>query len=206
MIFNHAGLTLVLRKPELSELGILTDWIDSADYCRMLDGARANAHTSSVDRARAMLQDNADDHSTSKYLLAADRHNGEPIGLARICHLDWKNRHAEYSYIIGNTNYRGTLAAGDMNVTVYHYLFKELALQKVYGYVFEGNAASTRMNLFGGQIDGHLRLHEPTEEGFFDVTLFSITFEEFDKFIRSNAKGVLRKHIAQGLIQCPCFA
>ena len=67
MIFNHAGLTLVLRKPELSELGILADWIDSADYCRMLDGARANAHTSSVDRARAMLQDNADDHSTSKY-------------------------------------------------------------------------------------------------------------------------------------------
>jgi RimJ/RimL family protein N-acetyltransferase len=199
MIFSHPGLTLELRKPELNDVNIIALWVDSIEYGLLVESAPADLRVKGLDRANAMLQANADDSGTSKYLLATSRSNGEPVGLALICNIDWKNRHAQYSYIIGNPRFRGSLAAGDMNVTVYNYLFNHWNLHKVYGYVFDGNNASTRMNLFGGSLDGSLSKHEPSINGYKDVQLFSILKNEFEDFVKNNANGFMRKHIAQGL-------
>jgi RimJ/RimL family protein N-acetyltransferase len=168
----------------------------------MVESVPSNLRTSGTERAYAMLQANADDASTSKYFLAIDKPSGEPLGLAMISKIDWKNRHAQYSYIIGNTRFRGSLSAGDMNVTVYGYLFSEWNMNKVYGYVFDGNNASTRINTFGGSLDGKLIRHEPVSEDYKDVQIFSVLRHEFSDFVKNNAKGVMRKHIASGLILC----
>lgn len=89
-----------------------------------------------------------------------------------------------------------------MNVVIYGYMFEELGLNKVYGFVYADNEASARINQFGGRIDGRLRRHQPDQKGWRDVIVFSITKEDFKNFIHKNANGVLRKHIARNLIRC----
>jgi RimJ/RimL family protein N-acetyltransferase len=201
MIFLHQGLTLVLRKPELGDVNVLAHWIDSTEFSTLVENIPEKSRVTGIERANSMLQSNADDRSNSKYLLAVDKLTSEPVGLAIICRIDWKNRHAQYSYIIGNPRFRGSLAAGDMNVTVYNYLFAEWNLHKVYGYVFDGNTISARLNLFGGSFDGKLRRHEPINGDYKDVQLFSILQHEFRDFVKANATGVLRKHVAKGLFR-----
>jgi RimJ/RimL family protein N-acetyltransferase len=200
MIFMHPGLTLFLRKPELTDIDTIARWTESPEFALMVESAPSDVVRNGVERANAILQTNADDFGTSKYLLAANKSTGEPVGMAMICKIDWKNRHAEYSYIIGNPKFRGSLAAGDMNITVYSYMFNEWNLNKVYGYVFEGNNSSARLNLFGGTLDGKLRQHEPTSYRYKDVQLFSILQHEFREFVKNNTRGVLRKHISEGLL------
>lgn len=203
MIFHFPGLVLDLRKPEISDIDILADWLASPDFIRHVDGPDLEDALAYRARVEEMLQENADESCSNKYLMAVHKSQGTPIGLAMICKIDWKNRHAEYAYVIGNQRYRGSLAAGDMNVTVYNYLFRELNLNKVYGYVFEDNIASLRINEFGGRLDGTLRKHLRRDGVRRDVRVFSITRQEFADFVQRNSKTVLRKHIARGLIKCP---
>jgi RimJ/RimL family protein N-acetyltransferase len=150
-----------------------------------------------------MLQDNADDFSNNKYFLAEDRFTGHPVALAMLCKIDWKNRHAEYAYIIGERDYRAKLTAGDLNLILYNHFFNGLNLNKVYGFVFASNAVSHRMNSFGGACDGTLRMHRFQGSLPSDVCVFSITRAEFAGFVNRHADTLLKKHVTRGLIQCP---
>ncbi len=203
MMFRCPGLILELRKPEIADLDVLAGWIASQQFIDLVGGQRLPTPAAYRARAEEMLQENADDACPNKYLMSVDKRHGTPIGLAMICKIDWKNRHAECAYIIGNLDYRGTLASGDFNVTIYNYLFNHLHLNKVYGFVYAANEASLRINSFGGRMDGTLRQHRRADGGRQDMHVFSITRSEFAGFVERNARSVLRKHLAQGLIACP---
>lgn len=202
MIFMLTGLTVALRKPELAEAPLLAAWLNSDDYVENIGGQTGQPQAAALAQVEQMLQDNADDFSPNKYLLAVHRRTEAPIALVMICKIDWKNRHAEMAYIIGDENARGGLAAGDINVVVYNHLFRDLNLHKVYGYVFDHNAASLRFGRFGGQHEGTLRRHRTRLGRASDVHVFSITRMEFDQFVAGHARTLLRRHIEQGLIQC----
>ena len=148
-----------------------------------------------------MLQDNADDRISNKFFLCEDRFSNRPLGLAIISKIDWKNRHAECAYIIGDSDYRGKLVGGDLAVTLYHYCFNNLNLHKVYGFVIDSNSASIRLNEFGGSYDGTLYNHRfSSGEYASDVRVYSITRKEFSHFVQTYAKTLLRRHIAKGLL------
>jgi RimJ/RimL family protein N-acetyltransferase len=202
MRWYREGLTLDLRKLEISDLPVVTEWIASPDFIEQVAGTAVESNESSRAMAERLIHDNANDQSQNCTLIAVDRQDGTLVGLALVCKIDWKNRHAEYAYIIGSQRHRGTLAAGDMNVIIYGYLFEELGLNKVYGFVYADNDSSFRINQFGGQIDGRLRRHQPKSQGWRDVIVFSITENSFKNFVNQNAKGVLRKHIARKLLKC----
>lgn len=202
MRWYREGLTLDLRKLELSDLDVVTEWITSPDFIKQVAGTPAESDESARAMVERLMHENADDQSQNRTLIAIDRQDGTLVGLALICKIDWKNRHAEYAYIVGSQRHRGTLAAGDMNVVIYGYLFEELGLNKVYGFVYADNESSFRINQFGGRIDGRLRRHQPMSQGWRDVIIFSITSEDFTSFVKQNAKGVLRKHIARKVLKC----
>lgn len=203
MIFNIPGLVLDLRKPEISDIQTISSWIALPEFINQVGGLAFDTSAGYITRSEQILQENADEHCTNKYFLACDKVHGVPVGLVMICKIDWKNRHAEYAYIIGNQRYRGSLFTGDMNVIVYNYLFFGINLNKVYGFVFDENHAAMRINHFGGKLEGTLRRHRRYGTSTRDVHVFSITRAEFCIFIKHHASGVLRKHIARNLIQCP---
>lgn len=202
MIFSLEGLVVNVRKPEIDDLACITRWLSSDAYLDNFGGIPLAEPAVYETQAEKILQDNADDSCPNKYYLVEDRFTSRPIALAMLCKIDWKNRHAEYAYIIGENQYRGKMFAGDLNVTLYNYFFNTLNLNKVYGFVVSGNMASQRMNSFGGSCDGTLRMHCFRDSGIaMDVKVFSITKNEFKDFVNEYADTLLRRHISRGLIK-----
>lgn len=204
MIFQILGLLTHVRKPEIADLPILQKWLSSQAYTHNFCHSRLVENTHPASQAEKLLQDNADDFSGNKYFLIEDRFSGNAVALAMLCKIDWKNRHAEYAYIIGEDNYRAKLIAGDMNMVLFNHFFNELNLNKVYGFVVDGNDASVRMNTFGGRWDGILKVHRfRTSDQPTDVHVFSITRAEFASFVTQHKDTLLKKHLLRGLVQCP---
>lgn len=204
MIFMLQGLVVTVRKPEIDDIDTLAAWLASDEWTRHLGGNGDEAPAWHRQRAQAMLQDNADDTSPNKYFFVADRFSGAAVGLAMLCKIDWKNRHAEYACIIGSAQHRNGMAAGDMNMVMYNYFFNQLNLNKVYGYVFDSNTPSLRMNSFGGSRDGTLRGHRRYRGAAIDVHVFCLSRRDFAAFVDQHAATLLRKHLARGLVQAPC--
>ena len=202
MIFRCPGLVVDLRKPELTDLEVLAAWLALPEFIERVGGRRLRSADEYRAKAEQFLQENADESHPNKTLIAVDNQDGRPIGLVMLCRLDWRNRHAECAYIVGDRNARSTLASGDLNVTLYNYLFNHLGLNKVYGYVFASNSPSLRINSFGGQLEGTLRRHRKAGAAREDVYVFSLTRHEFSTFIARHSTTLLRKHIAKGLIEC----
>lgn len=201
MIFLLHGLVTRIRKPEVRDIETMAMWLASSSYVDNISGFKGMNADHYRRKAEAMLQSNADDCSLNKYFLVEDRFNGNPVGLAMLCKIDWKNRHAEYAFIVGDERYRSRLTASDMNVVMYNYFFNELDLNKVYGYVFDANTVSLRMHAFGGSQDGTLRQHKMKDGKPIDVHLFCISRREFDAFVGRHASTLLKKHIDRGLIR-----
>jgi RimJ/RimL family protein N-acetyltransferase len=196
VIFTLDGLLVRVCKPEIADLPLLEAWIACADYQRNI------AHTAApARRAAAMLQENADDQALSKHFLIQERFGLRPIGLWSITSIDWKNRHAESSYYLA-PEARGKALAGDVNVVMCNYLFNELNLNKVYSYTYQFNDASLRMNGFGARHDGTLRRHRRHGGAQVDVQLFSLTRGDFQRFVSTHQRGLLRKHAERKLITC----
>lgn len=203
MIFSLPGLVVTVRKPELEDVACIAAWFASPAYLDNIGGRRDMPPGYYEKEAFRIVQENANDHSANKYYLAEDRFSGKPVALAMLCKIDWKNRHGEYSFIVGDDGYRTKLAAGDLNVVMYNYFFNGLNLNKVYGYVFAPNAASLRLNLFGGSLDGTLRRHRHSGGEALDVHVLSILGSEYASFVRLYAATLLKKHLDRGLIAWP---
>lgn len=204
MIFHLLGLMINIRKPEIADVACIAQWLSSNSFAENFGGIHGMELKYYERQAEKMLQDNADDFSINKYFLIEDRFTGNPVALAMLCKIDWKNRHAEYAYIIGDSNYRVKLIAGDLNIILYDYFFNSLNLNKVYGFVVAANIASQRMNGFGGSHDGTLRMHKFMGSGIAtDVCVYSITKAEFTSFVGKHVNTLLRKHITRGLIKWP---
>ncbi len=202
MIFNMPGLLTSVRKPEFSDLTYLRRLLSLDIYASNLGGKEGMTDEYYETQAIKMLEDNANDQSINKYYLIEERFKKAPIGLSILTQIDWKNRHAEHSYIISDKKYRSKLFAGDINAVMHNYFFYQLNLNKIFGYIFDNNRAAIRMMDFGSKYDGLLRKHRVQRSTSTDVHVFSITETEFADFVQKNANGLLKKHIARGIIRC----
>lgn len=203
MIFQLRGLMVNIRKPEIEDVACIARWLSSDAYINNFSRRHGMKLSFYTEQAEEMLQSNANDFSPSKCFLIEDRFSGLPVALATLCKIDFRNRHAEYAYIIGESHYREKMIAGDLNIILYNHFFNNLNLNKVYGFVVSGNISSYRIHDFGGSHDGTLKMHRFTESSLAaDVDIFSITKTEFSVFIKKYANTLLKKHIDRGLIEC----
>jgi len=102
----------------------------------------------------------------------------ELVGVAGLTSLDWFNRRAEFSLYIDPERQRQGLGRGALAVLLAH-AFTNLALEQVWGEVFDGNPA---LNLFaqqGFQVDGKRRGWYWKDGKAHDAHLISITRSEW---------------------------
>lgn len=202
MMFNLPGLLVSIRKPELEDIFTIARWLSDDVYVQnFFDGGPPDEHAK-IRQAERMLQDNADEACANKYFLVEERFGSRPVALAMLCKIDWKNRHAEYAYLIGEERCRTKLIAADINIILLDHFFHDLNLNKVYGFVAVSNAASLRLNHFGGKHDGTLRMHRFRSASMpADVEVFSITKHDFLEFVGRHAQTLLKKHLVRHLIR-----
>ena len=85
-------------------------------------------------------------------------YNGRPVGLIGIINIDEKNKKGEDYIVVGDTRYRGKGIATKAGLLNMAYAFKEIGLNKLYGYIEAGNMNSVKQcQRRGGQVEGYLR-------------------------------------------------
>ena len=203
MIFEIAGLFIVVRKPEIADLPVLSRWLASELYCTNMGGVPSMSEQFYHEQACAMLQANANDRSDKIVYLVFDRFTQQAVALSLLSQIDWKNRHAEHSYLVGEESYRSKMVAGDLNMVMNNYFFSQLNLNKIYSFIFDFNQAALRLTGFGGSAEGILKQHRRYNGVAMDVHVYSITSREFSEFVHQHAAGLLRKHIHYGLLPAP---
>ncbi len=107
--------------------------------------------------------------------------NNTHVGFADISEIDYFNRNAHYSILIGDHSYRGKGIASEAVKQVLTYAFNELNLVRIYGEIAEDNEASLNFHLkLGFKKEGVQRKHLYQNGVYLDKIYVGILKEEFN--------------------------
>ena len=108
--------------------------------------------------------------------------NNEVIGLTAILNIDWKNRKAELSMLIGNKKMWGKGYGRESVRTMLNHIFNNMGMNKVYGRIIDYNQAALKMDLGAGYSqEGYIKEDILIQGEFHDRYLIGITKAEFNK-------------------------
>lgn len=97
-------------------------------------------------------------NNTRKDFIICSEADNVPIGYCGLVNIDFKNSKAESYLGIGNKKYWGKGHASEARRLILEYAFNELALNKVYSYVWTENEKMKHINeKVGFKIEGTLR-------------------------------------------------
>lgn len=116
-----------------------------------------------------------------KKLFVIQKKEGQAVGTIGLDDIDWKNQVAEYgNLLIGVKEERGKGLAQDATLTLLHFAFKELNLNRVFLRVFAFNVAAIALyEKCGFRQEGILRQAHFTQGRFVDIAVMAILREEF---------------------------
>ena len=189
------GLLLQLRKPEQSDLKLITDWFQDPGFVENLYELEPGAHQEKV---VDLLKQNAKD-STSVLTLLAETKGKDPLGLLLFQNLNWKNRTIEMNTVIGNPKYRQGLYGADLYLLGLTYAFSVLNMHQVFGYVYAGNTTAQKLSQFSAKICGILPQHYWRDGDYVDVIVYSILKQDFVKQLNRPEKSLLSKFMQTGM-------
>ncbi|NRA59973.1 MAG: GNAT family N-acetyltransferase [Psychrobium sp.] len=199
MEFN--GLFIKLRKIEPEDIDLVVIWLNSDEFKKNLYSIRTSTESSCSDVVVGFIKENADDFKTNKYLIIESKSSGKAIGLVFVNNIDWKNRNAEYNYIIGDESNRNGVYGGDTAISVCYYLFNHLNLNKIIGYTYEFNKKAQRINNYGSKLEGVLKQHHRYGGQYIDVFINGLTRTNFELFLSQHKNSLLRKHYNRGIFK-----
>lgn len=104
---------------------------------------------------------------------------GEPVGLAGLLNIDYKNSKAEDYMIVGNTSYKRRGIATKAGTLIALYCFDVLKLNKLYAFIEVGNQSLGLDLKRGFNVEGFLRQ----------------SLRKRDKFVDRYVLGMLRQHL-----------
>ncbi len=120
-----------------------------------------------------------------------------PCGFLALSGVSRENRHAEWSWYIGDTNARGRGAGRAAQALGLERAFQDFRLEKVWSRVIAGNDAALKVQAAAGfRREGYLRRHVCKNEQFHDVVLLGVLREEW----AARREGALRDLQRSGLL------
>jgi RimJ/RimL family protein N-acetyltransferase len=79
------------------------------------------------------------------YLEIYHKKDEKPIGIVALMDIDWLNRKAKISVVIGESEYWGKGIAGEALKLLFNYAFEDLNLHKLYAGIYTPNVRSIRV-------------------------------------------------------------
>lgn len=189
------GTLLSLRKPEVTDLPLMTAWLQEPDFSDYLFKVPENQHEAT---ALSLLTQNAKDSSTQLTLLAETKAN-TAIGLLFYKNINWKHRHAELNTLIGDPKNRGLLYGAELYLLGLGYAFFILNLHKVFGYTYATNTAAVKLNRILATPSGVLKKHTYHRGTYVDTYIFSMTRNQFMTLIKNPSTSMMCKFIETGM-------
>lgn len=112
---------------------------------------------------------------------------GEPLGIATLLDIDWKNRMAQHGIKIAASEHRHKGVGTDSVMAIMRYAFDELGLNRLNGAWFPDNESSKRMYMKCGWKEEGVRRNYIYKNGrYHDLCETGILAEEYCELIRSN--------------------
>jgi RimJ/RimL family protein N-acetyltransferase len=191
------GLVLTLRKPELTDVPIITQWFQDPSFGEYLFDIPDGQHHTTV---MSLLNHNAKDTST-QITMIAENDAKEPIGLLFYKNISWKHRNAEINTLIGDTKHRSGIYGPDLYLLGITYAFSGLNLHKVFGYTYMTNKAAMTLTQNIAKTSGILYEHIRRDGVYINTTVFSILKKDFRVFLKDNNNPIFRKFIKTGVFE-----
>lgn len=171
-------MRVYLRALELSDVELLVKWRNDLDVTSPLGG-----NTFYVSKLRetewirnAILNDN-NNLRLAICLIENDRYIGNVI----LNSINWINRDAEYSIMIGDKSQWGKGIGKEATILMLKYAFEELNLNRIYAFVREDNTKAINLDKKIGFVqEGILRKSIYKNNKYINQILFSILKEEFN--------------------------
>jgi diamine N-acetyltransferase len=194
------GPRLYVRKPEETDISIITNWLADPAFIRNLYGSLQQSEEDRILNVHTMLQQNAKDSSLHLSLIAC-KHDNSPIGLIQFKNINWKHRTVEMNAAIGNPSNRYLLFGLELYVLALLTAFNELNLHKVFGYTYAHNVKAMRLNSLGAEREGVLREHLYQDGAFHDVIINAIFKDQFEDFIQAQKNSLLKRYFQEKILK-----
>lgn len=172
-----SGKLVNLRAVEPSDYSLICRWLNEMDV--MLYWGRPGNTVSLEEVARAE-QAQAVRGNSRKYII--ETHEGRPIGQIDYYDLDWQNRSAWVSILVGESKYWGGGYGTNAMHTLLSYLFRQLGLHRVTLTAHESNARALRSYEKNGFVrEGTLRDWAYFDGQWENGVIMSVLSRDFEK-------------------------
>lgn len=166
------GSKIALRPLEEEDLPYLVQWRNQDRVRRSFFHKGLLSHAGQRMWFERYLQD-----PSREIMIAVSLHEGNPVGMIGLYHIDHRNHKAEVGMtIVGDPSVWGQGIGTEMLELLKDYAFCDLNLNRLYAYAIDTNQASVRMKLkCGFQLEGTLREDHYDQGVYHDVYLLAIT-------------------------------
>jgi RimJ/RimL family protein N-acetyltransferase len=138
-----AGRIVHLRAPERRDAATLHRWANDPDLWRNFGGWHF-PYTEASTLAWIDARRDSNGTASTDQVLCIDVPGTGIVGTASLSRIDWKNRTAEFSIMIGDEAFRGKGYARDAIHAMMAFAFDELALERLDAHIVGSNLRSQR--------------------------------------------------------------
>ena len=155
-----------------------TNWFNDEEVCRY---NRHNAGGYTIEKTKSYIK-SIENRSDIKVFAIIEKISSLHIGNIAIQKIDYQNRHADISIIIGEKKCWGKGYAKEAYRSIFAYGFKTLKMHKLYiGTSQENIAMQNVAKSLKMSFDGVLRDQIYKNNKFSDILIYSILVDEFEK-------------------------
>lgn len=165
------GQLTSLRAIEKDDLSQLLAWRNMPELRRYFREYRELNHEQQLSWFNTKVNNDA-----ATRMFAIVDHQGNLLGAAGLCYIDWVNRTADFSIYIGHEGlYIDDQLAPDAATTMIRYAFAELGLNRLWSEIYAFDDAKAKFfNRLGFSLDGRHRHTHWAENAWHDSLFFSL--------------------------------
>jgi len=176
-----AGERVNLRKLEKEDISRLIKWMSSQDFSYYLYGSPLDSLSEIEQKISRLIEGPFSVYDSSMHFIIETK-KSEPIGLVTFFNISWKNRNLNVEVMIGKKEHRNKFYGVDAYLTALKFIFQELNMHKVVGYVNQYNQRSIKIAERGGaKCEGTLRKHIFINGKYYDLYIYGLLKKEYLK-------------------------
>lgn len=170
-------MDIYLRALEIKDYPVTSAWRNDSEVTDLLAG---NIYPTSPDREKSWIQDVIMDDRANIRLGVVLKENDKLIGMVNLVNIQWINRNAEFSILLGDKEEWGKGYGKQATAEMLKFGFLERNLERIYLTVdVEHQKAITLYEKLGFKKEGLLRKHHFRKGKYRDVFIYSILKEEY---------------------------
>lgn len=169
-----AGRLVYLRALDRDDIVQVAKWRNSPNVYNHL----VEREPISISRQIRWFEELSDRTTVRWYVICT--HADQAIGVVSLDPIDWRNRHAEWAFYIGETSYRGRGHGVEAEFLLLKHAFSQLNLERLYCKVLADQQDVISLHRrFNFRHEGTLRSHVYCEGEYRDLIIMGIMREEF---------------------------